>query len=218
MLLWVARCTICGLPPWTQTPHDRILSPQLLVLGAEDSELAAPESTWGELLGAHGLGWEGDGARLGVLFVGPRVPARLDGASRTVRTPHGALHLAYLRGAWHEDVVQSRVPPTHATPQLALAFNSGLADYATGWLPTLRDLYWRRGVPLACTSYHQPEAELDARTLAVRAAVPTRRMHCAPNPFASRLPHLDELFPGTCYRANAFLTVATLPSASRAAA
>lgn len=33
-------------------------------------------------------------------------------------------------------------------------------------------------------------------------------MQCLPNPFASELPHLDELFVGKTYAANAFLTVA----------
>ena len=59
---------------------------------------------------------------------------------------------------------------------------------------------------------HQHEAELDARTCAVRLRVPAGRMHCAPNPFASRLPHLDEVFPGRTYAANSFVTVAVPPS------
>ena len=65
------------------------------------------------------------------------------------------------------------------------------------------------GVPLAFTSYHQPEAELDARTLAVRLlrCKGQRKMKCMPNPFASRLPHLDYLFVGQVYVANAFLSV-----------
>ena len=71
----------------------------------------------------------------------------------------------------------------------------------------MRELYWRRSLPLACTSYHQPEAELDARTLAVLMGVPPERMRCGPNPFASQLPHLDQLFPGRTYSANSFLTL-----------
>ena len=51
------------------------------------------------------------------------------------------------------------------------------------------------------------QAELDARTLHVRLRVPLGTMHNEPNPFASRMPHLDELTPGQTYCANAFLTV-----------
>ena len=68
-----------------------------------------------------------------------------------------------------------------------------------------------RTVPLACTSYHLPEAELDARTLAVLLRVRKRELLCEANPFASTLPHLDEVFPGRTYVANAFLSVAVPP-------
>ena len=56
---------------------------------------------------------------------------------------------------------------------------------------------------------------LDARTLAVLLRVPLGRFAtgCTPNPFASRLPHLDQLFPGQSYHANAFLSVAVAPAA-----
>ena len=60
-------------------------------------------------------------------------------------------------------------------------------------------------VPLAFTSYDAPEAGLDARPLAALGARVVVR--AASNPFSSRLPHLDELFVGRTYSANAFLTV-----------
>jgi hypothetical protein len=118
-------------------------------------------------------------------------------------------------------------PPRPAPPNTALdvltprspapsarRYNSGLAEHAAGWLPTLRDLYWHKRVPLALTSYHAAEAQLDARTLAVRMRVPLRQFvtGATPNPFSARLPHLDELFPGRTYTANAFLTIAVPPS------
>ena len=121
----------------------------------------------------------------------------------------------FARGTWHGgaahrimEILESQDTFLPPPPQLACAFNSGLAEHAYSWLPTLNELYWEGDVPLCCTSYHQGEAELDARTLAVRMRVPAKRMHCMPNPFASTLPHLDELFPGRVYSANAFLTVA----------
>ena len=196
----------------------------VLVLGAEDSELNGL-SKWAEMLrvGRHGT------RELRVCFVGPRVPTRLDGSETTLRhdpagddgaksakgggerAPPLLLRFAFVRGHHHEAHVRARVPAAFAAPQLALAFNSGLAEHAGDWLPTLRPLLWGpRPIPLALTSYHKPEAELDARTLAVRAAVPLRRMHCEPNPFASKMPHLDELTPGRVYFANAFLTVCKL--------
>ena len=191
----------------TADAHGRL---SLLVLGPEVGSELSGRSKWAELLDGHGLG----ATELCVCFCGPRVPTSLDGAERRVRIPSGVLRFAFLRGVWHDPRVQARVPLVHSAPQLALAFNSGLADYAAGWLPTMRALFWQRGIPLACTSYHAPEAELDARTLAVSMRVPLHRMKCGPNPFASRLPHLDELAPGLTYTANAFLTVCLPPAAS----
>ena len=135
----------------------------LLVLGAEVGSELGGLSKWTELLGAHGLG----ARELHVCFVGPRVPSSLDGTTQTLSSADGVASFAFLRGAWHEPDVQARVPPAHALPQMALAFNSGLAEHAAGWIPTLRDVLHKRRVPLACTSYHSPEAELDARTLVV---------------------------------------------------
>ena len=175
----------------------------LLILGPERGAELSGRSKWAELLDGHGLG----AREVCACFVGPRVPASLDGRCTLQRTSAGTLRFAFLRGVWHDAAVRARAPATHRAPQLALAFNSGLAEHAPGWLPTLRQLYWGSALPLACTSYHAPEAELDARTLAVRLRVPPERMECGPNPFASRLPHLDELFPGRTYTANAFLTV-----------
>lgn len=187
----------------------------LLILGAEASELSCVEK-WSELLHrSFGL----SATTLYLLFVGPRVPKRLDGTFHyypegdqsddddDATHDRGGLHVSYLRGLWHE--CQDRVPTEFVPPDLALAFNSGLADYASSWLPTLEHLYFVMGVPLAFTSYHQPEAELDARTLAVRLlrCKGQRKMKCMPNPFASRLPHLDYLFVGQVYVANAFLSV-----------
>ena len=171
---------------------------------------------WAELLGdAHGLNC----SRLHVLFCGPEVPRKLDGTTR--RVPHGdsgELVCAFVRDTWH-GASAAPAPPVAALlaahpPQLALCFNSGLAEHARSWLPTLSDLYWRRRVPIACTSYHRPEAELDARTLAVRLGVLPRNLDCMPNPFASRLPHLDEAFPGRTFVSNAFLSVAVVPRRS----
>jgi hypothetical protein len=177
----------------------------LLVLGPERSELCG-RSKWTELLdGSHGLGVY----ELCVCFVGPHVPKRLDGTMCRRYTAGGSLlRCAFLRGMWHDPALQQRVPLAHASPQLALAFNSGLADFSAGWLPTLRALYWANGVPLALTSYHAPEAELDGRTLAVRLGVAVDQMCCCwPNPFRSELPHLDEIVPGQVYHSNGFLTV-----------
>ena len=177
----------------------------LLILGAEvGSELGGLAAKWGELVGlSHGLG----ARALTLLFVGPEVPRRLDGVSRHVSARSGDDILAvFARGLWHD--VHPTLPPELARPQLALCFNSGLAEHAGSWLPTLRHLYWEARCPIACTSYHQPEAELDARTLSARLGVRSARLYCAPNPFASRLRHLDEIFPGRTYVANAFLSVA----------
>jgi hypothetical protein len=149
----------------TADAHGRL---SLLVLGPEVGSELSGRSKWAELLDGHGLG----ATELCVCFCGPRVPTSLDGAERRVLIPSGVLRFAFLRGVWHDPRVQARVPLVHSAPQLALAFNSGLADYAAGWLPTMRALFWQRGIPLACTSYHAPEAELDARTLAVSMRVP----------------------------------------------
>jgi hypothetical protein len=175
----------------------------LLVLGAEVGSELGGLGKWAELLGsAHGLGVR----ELSVLFVGPRVPTRLDGSSRRLRMEHGELRLAFVRGAWHS--VAHRLPPGFSgPPQMAMAFNSGLAEHADSWLPTLRQLHGHARVPIAFTSYHKPEAELDARTLVVRLGVRVSRMRCMPNPFASLLPHLDEIIPGSCYHGNSFLSV-----------
>ena len=62
------------------------------------------------------------------------------------------------------------------------------------------------GVPLACSSYHAQEAELDARSLGARLGAKLLGGP-QPNPFASELPHLDETFPGRSYAANSFLTL-----------
>ena len=185
----------------------------LLVLGAEASELSGL-SKWQELLSdSHGLG----ATSATILFVGPRVPKSLDGQSKVVQPPQppsgsksqlargGELRLSFVRGFWHH--VRHRIAAELQRPQLALAFNSGLAEHADGWLPTLDALYHGLHCPLAFTSYHGPEAELDARTLKTRLGVPLKSMRCMPNPFASRLPHLDYLFVGRTYVANAFLSV-----------
>ena len=59
------------------------------------------------------------------------------------------------------------LPRRARAPHLALALNSGLYDLHRSWTPTLAALLAAR-VPLALTSYHAQEAELDARTLKVR--------------------------------------------------
>ena len=63
------------------------------------------------------------------------------------------------------------------------------------------------GAPRLESIWDKPEAELDVRTLAVRLGVRASHLHCEANPYASALPHLDELFPGRTYTANAFLNI-----------
>lgn len=186
----------------------------LLVLGAEvGSELSGPTaycpllaSHWAVLLGGHGLG----ATELNVLFVGPEAPAGPRGAP--IESSHegacGTLHTCSVRGAWHEPAVQAAVPRRFARPGLAIAFNSGLAEHAPSWAPTVRAL-GGAGVPLAITSYHAAEAELDARSLVVRCGLDERGLRACmrPNRLASKLPHLDEIFPGVTYVANAYLSV-----------
>ncbi|KAL1507692.1 hypothetical protein AB1Y20_007305 [Prymnesium parvum] len=171
----------------------------LLVLGAEPGAELRGRGKWLELLRC--------GAREArVLFVGPRVPRRLDGtAERRVDGAGRRVELSFARGAYHDARLRARVDAFGAA-QLAVAFNSGLAEHVADWARSLCRLL-RAGTPLALTSYHLPEAQLDARTLRWRFGC---RLLCAaaPNPYASELPHLDELFPGRTYRANAFLTVA----------
>jgi hypothetical protein len=171
----------------------------VLILGAEEAELAGL-TKWFELL--HALGSKS--ARL--LFVGPLVPRKLDATSERILGPEGrVLHVHHARGHFHDVSVQARVPSEHMAPQLALACNSGLAEHVRDWAPTLRALIGF-GIPFACTSYHAPEADLDARTLHFRFGC-RLRWAARPNPFASQLPHLDETFPGRVYMANSFLTV-----------
>ena len=74
------------------------------------------------------------------------------------------------------------------------------------WGPTLAALLAARA-PLACTSYHAQEAELDARSLEARLGAHLV-IAAEPNPFASQLPHLDDTFPGRAFAANSFLTIA----------
>ena len=66
-----------------------------------------------------------------------------------------------------------------------------------------------RQLPILCCLARAASVVFETtRTLAVRLRVPARRLRCLPNPFASRLPMVDELFPGKLFSANAFLTVA----------
>ena len=176
----------------------------LLLLGVEPGSELSGLAKWFELLTPL-RDAAGASVRHGrLLFVGPLVPTRLHGSAQRLTDGDGrTLELSFLRGAYHAPAVQARLPP--APPHAACAFNSGLAEHVADWAPSLRPLL-RAAVPLVFTSYHAPEAELDARTLRLRLGC---RPHWAarPNPFASQLPHLDELFPGRVYRANAFLTV-----------
>jgi len=165
---------------------------------------------------------------LRLLFCGPRVPARLDGVAEELvlteasggggagsggggRGAGGRLSLAFLRGDYHHR--RPEAPAKFGQEQLAIAFHPGLAEHAADWAPSLRPLL-RRGTPVGLTAYHPPEAELDARTLAAlggaAGAGGAGQLAAAPrpNPLASRLPHLDELFPGRTYAANAFITLA----------
>ena len=188
-----------GLEPWTCAAHSAAHK-SCFRTAAWTAELAGAEHLWAELLdGSHGL----HASSLCVLFAGPHVPEKLDGQNRV--GCGGALRMCFLRGLWHE--ARHRTPSDLPPPQIALAFNSGLAEHAAGWLPTLQALYFGLRLPLAFTSYHQPEAELDARTLAVRLGVKVKRMDCMPNPFVSKLPHLDTIALGRTYRANGFLSV-----------
>jgi hypothetical protein len=49
-------------------------------------------------------------------------------------------------------------------PDVAIAFNSGVADYRNEWGPTMETVV-RAGIPLATTSYHTREALFDKRTI-----------------------------------------------------
>jgi hypothetical protein len=185
----------------------RVLS--LVVLGAEVGELGARSSDrakWLSLLCCLPAVGE-----LHVRFVGPGVPQRLDGLREELRDNVGRkLFLLFETGRYHD------VPRTDPAPQLAIAFNAGLADFARDWLPTLRVLFGE-GTSFACTAYHEVEAELDGR-LAVLAAQCAQRsgvasrplaLGCAArrNPFASRVPNLDPHFPGRTFAANSFATL-----------
>lgn len=145
-----------------------------------------------------------DRRRAAIYFVGPEVPASLHCKRRTLRLAATGqeLRLCFVRGAYHE----AALPRRARAPHLALALNSGLADLFASWGPTLAALLAAR-VPLALTSYHAQEAELDARTLAARLGA-RLLVRAQPNPFASQLPHLDEIFPGRTFAANSFLTLA----------
>ena len=107
-----------------------------------------------------------------------------------------------MRGTFHE---ADALPRRARAPHLALALNSGLYDLHRSWTPTLAALLAAR-VPLALTSYHAQEAELDARTLQARLGA-RLIISAQPNPFASQLPHLDEAFPGRAFAANSFITL-----------
>ena len=153
----------------------------VLVLGAEGFELGG-RSKWLELCRAFP-----SARRVVVVFVGPGVPASLHGKTRTVRTTGVGsgggggvggsggdsgggggvgglqrLRLRFVRGVYHEALRNGELPTEARAPQLALALNSGLADFYSSWGPTLSALLAAR-VPLACTSYHAQEAELDVR-------------------------------------------------------
>ena len=133
---------------------------------------------------------------------------------RRLRLGRRKLELRFLRGVYHA-VCHHALALEEPPPALAIAYNSGIADFASSWAPTVRALLAAR-VPLAFTSYHAPEAGLDARTLAALGARVVVR--AAPNPFSSMLPHLDELFPGRVYSANSFLTLCAGEPPRRAAA
>ena len=201
----------------------------VLVLGAEGFELGG-RSKWLELCRAFP-----SARRVVVIFVGPGVPASLHGKTRAVRPDKAAraagaagggsgggggggsgggggvgaglqrLRLKFVRGVYHEALRGGALPPEARAPQLALALNSGLADFYASWGPTLSALLAAR-VPLACTSYHAQEAELDVRTLDARLGAHVL-LGAEPNPFASELPHLDETFPGRAFAASSFLTL-----------
>ena len=187
--------------------HDGYVS--IIVLGAEVGAELAGCQKWLVLLRAL------PAARaVRLLFVGPRVPARLAGQRRRLRLGRRKLELRFLRGVYH-DVCHHALALEEPPPALAIAYNSGIADFAPSWAPTVRALLAAR-VPLAFTSYHAPEAGLDARTLATLGARVVVR--AAPNPFSSKLPHLDEFFVGRTYSANAFLTLCAGEPPRRAAA
>ena len=187
--------------------HDGYLS--ITILGAEVGAELAGCQKWLVLLRAL------PAARaVRLLFVGPRVPARLAGQRRRLHLGRRKLELRFLRGVYH-DVCHHALALEEPPPALAIAYNSGVADFASSWAPTVRALLAAR-VPLAFTSYHAPEAGLDARTLATLGARVVVR--AAPNPFSSMLPHLDECFVGRTYSANAFLTLCAGEPPRRAAA
>ena len=173
---------------------------RLLVLGAEAGAELGGAAKWLELLRAlPGV------KRAYVFFVGPEVPKRLHRTRRTLRLGEAFCKLGYVRGAFHEAELADALPRRARAPHLALALNSGLYDLHRSWTPTLAALLAAR-VPLALTSYHAQEAELDARTLKARLGA-RLVVSAQPNPFASRLPHLDEAFPGRAFAANSFITL-----------
>jgi len=170
---------------------------RLLVLGAEGGAELSGAAKWLELLRAlPGV------KRAYVFFVGPEVPKRLHRTRRTLRLGGAFCKLCFVRGTFHE---AEALPRRARAPHLALALNSGLYDLHRSWTPTLAALLAAR-VPLALTSYHAQEAELDARTLQARLGA-RLVVSAQPNPFASQLPHLDEAFPGRAFTANSFITL-----------
>ena len=111
-------------------------------------------------------------------------------------------------------------------PDVAIAFNSGVADYRNEWGPTMETVV-RAGIPLATTSYHTREALFDKRTITLcfgGEALPGSPggssasasgsgdgsgdgSYPQENPWRSLLPHPDPLFPGEVYHSNSYLSV-----------
>jgi len=194
----------------------------LAVLGPEMQSEMAGRRKWIATLGAL----PPIVRRLRLLFVGPGVPDSLDGtsevwpleeegsveprgakAARHTASGTGVVEIAFVKGSYVR--AARRAPISWRTrPAMAIAFHPGLAEHATDWEASLRAL-GKLGVPVALSAYHPPEAELDARCLRLTLApYRPRVLPAKENPFASLLPHLDELFPGRTYSANAFVTLA----------
>ena len=102
----------------------------------------------------------------------------------------GTLRFCFLRGAWHKPpagwVAAARVAAARAR------LNSGLAEHADDWLPT----HGRSILIRTCHRVHfvPPARRSSTRAPSIDAGAAGHANE--PHPFASRMPHLDELTPG----------------------
>jgi hypothetical protein len=102
----------------------------------------------------------------------------------------------------YEEYVKSE---EYSTPNLAVAFHPGLADYKKEWSGAIEVLL-ERNVPMLLTHYHKHEAEFDARTLETSFGAHVL-VAASPNPYRSLLPMPDPLFEGRVYYSNNYHTL-----------